>query len=89
MCSESKAFSLSREGRSDDQILSCLLVEPLSTANRGGVLFSVSHVSHVSHSAAHKAYMCAVQRDCTSKKGKQGNVEIITDEFIIYTHSTC
>lgn len=41
MCSESKAFSLSGEDRSDDQILSCLPVEPLSAANRGGILHSV------------------------------------------------
>lgn len=33
VCSESKAFFLSREDRSDDQILSCLRVESPSTAN--------------------------------------------------------
>ncbi len=41
MCSESKAFSLSREDKSDDQILSCLhVVKPLSAANRGDIFQS-------------------------------------------------
>lgn len=56
MCSESKAFSLPGEDRSDDPILSCLPLEPEEKEGEVFICFP-HHVSYVPRSAGHQFYM--------------------------------
>lgn len=69
VCRGSEAFSLSREGRSDDQILSCALVESPSAASRGGICqFVMSAMCHtLLPSDVDKRHMNIQQRQHSQK----------------------
>lgn len=60
---------------------SCLLVETLSTANRGRIFQSL--MSAKCHTPLPTSFE-QPREIALAKKSKQGNVELITDKFYMY-----